>query len=81
MMGDHYEQEARSRRGPHLQAFLDAFAEKAGIPYDFAAASEHPYNCRCDKCLAWWASMGPDEDDGYGPFEPQEIEEYKRAHK
>jgi len=63
MMSDPYEQEARSRRGPHLQAFLDAFAEKAGIPYDFAAASEHPYNCRCDKCLAWWASMGPDVNE------------------
>lgn len=35
--------------------------------------SEHPYGCRCDTCLDWWAQMGPDEDDEFGPFAPEEV--------
>jgi len=68
-------------RSPALQAFLDAFADKAGIEPDFIAASDHAYNCRCQKCLDWWASMGPDGDDpdapyAYGPFSKEEIDAY-----
>lgn len=25
-------------------------------------ASDHPYECRCEKCEVWWASMPPEED-------------------
>ena len=48
--------------------------EALGISDDFAQASDHPYNCRCDKCLDWWYNMGPDDDQGYGPFSAEEID-------
>lgn len=77
---DIYEQEARQRRTPALQSFLDSFAESCGIPADFIAAGDHPYTCRCQKCLDWWASMGPDgepdESGAFGPFSRGEIEDY-----
>jgi len=65
-----------------LQAFLNSFAEGAGIGPDFIAASDHPYDCRCEKCLAWWASIGPEGDDpdtpgAFGPFTKQEVEAYR----
>ena len=60
---------------------LDTIAENFGIKSDFIEASNHPYYCRCDKCRAWWAGMGPDGDpdaDGaYGPFTKEEIEYYQ----
>ena len=39
----------------------------------FFEASDHPYECRCEKCKEWWRAVGPEmEDDdtpiGYGPF-------------
>ena len=68
-------------RTPALQNLLDAFAEEFDIPQRFRDASEHRYNCRCDKCLSWWASMGPDgepeEEGAWGPFTWEEIKEYK----
>ena len=41
----------------------------------FQEASDHNYNCRCDKCLEWWAQMGPDGGDpgDYGPFTKDEV--------
>lgn len=41
---------------------------------DFAAASDHPYTCRCKICLAWWVKMANAEDEEYGPFTQLEIE-------
>ena len=38
--------------------------------------SEHPYQCRCPTCLAWWATMGPEDNHSWGPFSEREIREY-----
>ena len=78
MTDDPYEQAARQRRAPNLQRFVDGLAEAAGIEPDFMAASEHPWHCRCQKCLDWWRRLGPDGDDPYepgawGPFTYEEI--------
>ena len=27
---------------------------------DFNEATEHPYMCRCEKCLDWWDLVGPE---------------------
>lgn len=42
---------------------------------EFAEASNHPYRCRCQKCLDWWVSVGPDggEPDNFGPFTTDEV--------
>jgi len=29
--------------------------------YGIDQATEHPYECRCDLCKAWWAAMPPEE--------------------
>ena len=48
---------------------------------DFIEASDHHFRCRCDKCRAWWAGIGPDHDSCtrdtlyFGPFSEKEIEE------
>ncbi len=55
-----------------LQATIDALRTKWNIGPDFVAACDHPYSCRCDLCLGWWASVGADEEN-YGPFTPEEI--------
>lgn len=77
-MSDPYEQAARSRRAPALQNFIDTFIENMGIEQDFVDSSEHPYKCRCDKCLSWWATMGPEDpnDMSFGPFNQDEVEAY-----
>lgn len=81
-MSDPYEQAARGRRAPAIQNFIDEFVEAFGIEQDFVDASEHPPNCRCDKCLAWWASMGPEDDEGqyFGPFTSAEVKAHCRKH-
>ena len=38
----------------------------------FDAASNHPYECRCELCQEWWAQM-PDEDEEPSP-DPSEKE-------
>jgi hypothetical protein len=61
--------------------FLQGFLDRSGIPPAEAAelltASDHPYQCRCEKCLRWWASVGPEEDDQgrqtFGPFTAAEV--------
>ncbi|MCB0106339.1 MAG: hypothetical protein KDE53_10530 [Caldilineaceae bacterium] len=39
-------------------------------------ASDHPYRCKCQKCLQWWLAVGP-EDTGlgwsFGPFTEEEF--------
>lgn len=49
------------------------------ISESFKYASDHPYNCRCQKCLDWWVDIGPDggEPDSFGPFTTEEV--MKRA--
>ena len=65
------------RRTPALQTFLDDFAYRAGIKQDFMDASEHQHACTCQKCLMWWAKMGPDPDDNlFGPFTKEQVETY-----
>lgn len=71
-------EEHQSFRVPNLRAILDAFADEHGIEQEFRDASAHPYDCRCDKCLAWWCDMGPEDEDDptFGPFSADEVESY-----
>ena len=41
----------------------------------FIEAGNHPYDCRCRKCLDWWVAMGPDGfvPDSFGPFTTEEV--------
>ena len=42
----------------------------------FMEASDHNYRCKCEKCLAWWVEIGPEDDgDGwsFGPFSEDEF--------
>jgi hypothetical protein len=44
--------------------------------------SDHPHDCRCEICLRWWKSVGPEIDEdwegnatyNYGPFTKEEFE-------
>ena len=60
-------------RTPNLQNFLDDYAQQHGISKEFVECSDHPYTCRCDGCKDWWRKMGPDDEDGYGPFTAEEL--------
>ena len=63
-------------RAPELQGFLNELSK--GIPNaaTLDTGSDHPYQCKCPTCLQWWRMMGPDpDDDSYGPFTKEEIEE------
>lgn len=55
-----------------MEEWREILKDRLGISNDFAEATNHPYTCRCDKCREWWRKMGPD-DDGYGPFTEEEI--------
>ena len=50
------------------------------VSEEFTVAINHPYQCRCSACLAWWAQVGPEPDkvfipeDDYGPFTEAEVE-------
>lgn len=67
-------------RNPNIQKMLDKMAEKFSIPADFIESSDHPYSCKCDKCLMWWTLMGRNpETDRYGPFTDEEIEAARKA--
>lgn len=61
-----------------FKAFLK---EILHISDDFATASDHPRECRCDKCLGWWVDMtegeeGEDLEDAMTdcPFSAEELE-------
>lgn len=43
------------------------------IGLDFMEESNHSGSCRCDLCLQWWATLGPDDDGKYGPFIEAEV--------
>lgn len=70
-------------RHPNLQRFLNDMAERiVGEPTAkmLMEGSDHPYQCRCTVCLAWWAAVGPEHLNGiptWGPFTAKEIREYK----
>lgn len=68
--GPHVEQ---PQRAPELQSFIDNMAHQLHIDNSFIESCEHPYNCRCPKCLEWWRTIDPDEDS-YGPFSVEKIE-------
>lgn len=55
-----------------LREQMKVIMDRAGMSELFEA-SDHPYDCRCDKCLDWWMVVGPDEDGLYGPFTQEEI--------
>jgi hypothetical protein len=58
----------------NLQDFLSNMQKQLNIPDEFVQASDHPSLCRCDKCLNWWATMGPDPDyNSCGPFSLDEV--------
>ena len=47
------------------------------VPADVMEASDHNYRCKCEKCMQWWLSVGPeDTGDGwsFGPFTQAEYE-------
>jgi len=71
-----------SRRAPALQELLDNLVRDLDIGQDFLIASDHKYGCTCQKCLAWWADIGPDgePDDqcAFGPFSREQVESYCR---
>ncbi len=60
-----------------LNSLVGRLAQVVGS--DFAEATDHPYACRCDICLAWWVKMANDEDEEYGPFTRLEIEKARVA--
>ncbi len=31
---------------------------------DFDEATEHPYECKCEKCKLWWEMMPPEDGEG-----------------
>jgi len=68
------------RRAPFLQAVVDALVAEGEVSENIVQASDHPYRCRCNFCLAWWAEMGPEEDaygnPSYGPFSEAEVKQY-----
>ena len=56
------------------QQVRDIFAGQ--ISESFMEASDHNYRCKCEKCLAWWVEIGPEDDgDGwsFGPFSEDEF--------
>jgi len=61
------EEQMKRYGNPCLKSFLEKLSD--GLPEDFVEASDHKYDCTCDKCREWWRSMGPDPETGmYGPF-------------
>lgn len=56
-----------------LQKLITSLRAKWNIGQDFVAACDHVYSCRCEKCLQWWATIGPDDGGDYGPFSLDEI--------
>jgi hypothetical protein len=76
-----------AERHPQIKAFLDALRERAEMADPTARmlleGSDHPYDCRCDNCLEWWAAVGPeylgDGRYGYGPFSEQDIEAARKG--
>jgi len=66
----------RKRRTPFQQHII-GLGIAAGIDPKIFDASDHPYTCKCEKCLMWWSGMGRDPDsDSFGPFTDDEIAEY-----
>lgn len=70
---------ANDPRFTPLNTLVGQLAQVVGS--DFVAASDHPYTCRCDICLAWWVKMADAKDDEYGPFTQLEIETARVAGK
>ena len=53
------------RRHPVVKALFNI------VGPEFAAASDHAYDCTCRICREWWRKMGPDpgtDPPSYGPF-------------
>lgn len=51
--------------------FMSGLAQLVGE--DFREATEHSGSCRCEKCLKWWVTIGPDDNGQYGPFTEAEV--------
>ena len=63
-----------NERTPLQQAIRDMFSDDLDV--EFMDATEHPYTCRCESCIKWWVTMGPEEGpDGwtFGPFTEAEF--------
>jgi len=64
------------QRSDRMQAFVESLKQTLNVSNDFVELSDHPYSCRCEKCLQWWVSMGPEDLGhgwGFGPFTEQEF--------
>jgi len=70
----------RTGRSPEVHDLLQKFVDWYGLTQDFVDATEHAGSCRCDKCLKFWSTLGPDEDGKFGPFSGDEVEEYRTEH-
>ena len=68
-------------RHPQIESFLESLVARAAMAEPTArmllAGNGHPYECRCDGCREWWATVGPEYlgggEYGYGPFTEAEI--------
>lgn len=64
-------------RNPNIQAVLDQMTQKEPGLIPILEASSHNYDCRCDICLQWWVSVGPEDTGnntwGFGPFTEEEF--------
>jgi hypothetical protein len=57
-----------------FQAFLASVIDE-----DFALATNHPYDCTCDRCRHWWIQMGPEDGGAFGPFGDDLWSEFAEA--
>ena len=60
-----------------LQQKIGAIFADLGVTEGFMAASDHAYSCKCDDCLKWWLTVGPEDAGGgwsFGPFTQAEFE-------
>lgn len=69
------------KRSESIQKVIDGMKERMGISDSFVTASDHPYTCRCFRCLSWWLACGPSENsdgsENWGPFSLDEIADAK----
>jgi len=67
-------------RHPNLQRFLDGMSAIGDETTEMlleASGPSHPYHCRCALCLEFWATVGPEHGNTWGPFTAKEIKEFK----
>lgn len=59
-----------------LQDKIRSILSDLDVPDEYMIASDHPYACKCESCLRWWVTVGPEETDygwSFGPFTEAEF--------